>query len=81
MTPASALLFLIGWTALGVAAVVSWLYVAVHLTMSLGWFAGLIFMIGSLAAVVYWGNYVKVPFLFWLQLWAYADRMIFDRDR
>ena len=77
----SALLFLIGWTALAVAAVVSWLYVAVHLTMSLGWFAGLVFMLGSLAAFVYWENYVKVPFLFWLKLWRYADLMIRDRDR
>ena len=77
----SALLFLIGWTALGVAAVVSWLYVAVHLTMSLGWFAGALFMIGSLAAVIRWEDHVKVPFLFWLQLWQYADRMILDRDR
>lgn len=49
--------------------------------MSLGWFAGAMFMIGSLAAFVYWENYVKVPFLFWLRLWEYADRMILDRER
>ncbi|KKL12178.1 hypothetical protein LCGC14_2538360, partial [marine sediment metagenome] len=39
----SALLFLIGWTALAVAAVGTWFYVAVYLTMSLGWFAGALF--------------------------------------
>lgn len=75
----SALLLLIGWTALVLAAVGSWFYVAADLTMSLGWFAGGLFMIGSLAAFVYWENYVKMPFLFWLRVWEYADRMIRDR--
>lgn len=77
----SALLFMTGWMAIAVAAVVSWLYVAVHITISLGWFAGAIFMVGSLAAVVCWEDYVKMPFLFWLQLWQYADRILLDRNR
>ena len=77
----SALLFLIGWTALAVAGVGSWFYVTINLVMSLGWFAGAVFMIGSLASFVYWEGYVKAPFLFWLRAWQYADRMILDRDR
>ena len=77
----SALMFLIGWMALVLAAIGSWFYVAVNLTMSLGWFVGGLFMIGSLAAFVHWENYVKAPFLFWLAAWQYADRMILDRDR
>ena len=77
----SALVFLIGSMTLVVAAVGSWFYVAVNLTMDIGWFAGGAFMIGSLAAFVYWENYVKAPFLFWLRVWEYADRMILNRDR
>lgn len=77
----SALLFLIGWTALALAAVGSWFYLAVSVIMSLGWFAGLLFMVGSLLAVVRWQEYVKVPFILWLQAWNYADRMILDRYR
>ncbi len=77
----SALLLLIGWTALVVAAVGAWFYVVIHLTVSLGWFAGASAMIGSLAAFVHFEAYVKAPFLFWLQVWQYADRMILDRER
>lgn len=77
----SALCFLIGSMALVLAAVGTWFYLTINLIMSLGWFVGAIFMIGSLAALVYWENYVKAPFLFWLRLWQYADRMILDRDR
>ena len=43
----SALLFLIGWTALVVAAVGTWFYITVYAIMSLGWFAGLIIAVGS----------------------------------
>lgn len=77
----SALVFLIGWMALVLAAVGSWFYVAVGLTTSLGWVAGGLFLIASLAAFVHWGDYVKAPFLFWLRAWQYADRMILDRER
>ena len=77
----SALVFLIGWMALVLAAVGTWFYVAIGITTSLGWFAGGLFMICSLAAFVYWENYVKAPFLFWLRAWQYADRMILDRNR
>lgn len=77
----SALVFLIGWMALVVAAVGSWFYLTINLIQSLGWFAGALFMIGSLAAFVYWQNYVKAPFLFWLRAWEYADHKILDRGR
>lgn len=75
----SALLFLLGWTVLAVAAVGSWFYLTINVIMSLGWFVGAIFMIGSLLAVIRWQEYVKVPFLLWMQLWDYADRKILDR--
>ena len=77
----SALVFMIGWLALVLAAVGSWFYVTINLIMSLGWFVGAIFMIGSVLAVMYWQEYIKVPFILWLQAWQYADRMILDRDR
>ena len=77
----SALLMLIGWTAIVLAGVGSWFYVTIKLIMSLGWFAGLVFMLMSLAAFVHFDRYVKAPFLFWLRAWEYADRMILDRDR
>ena len=77
----SSLVFLIGWMALVLAAVGSWFYVAIQFTMSFGWFAGAIFAVGSVGAVVHWENYVKVPFLLWMQAWQYADRMILDRYR
>lgn len=77
----SALLFLIGWTAITVAAVGTWFYITVNVIMSLGWFVGTIFAIGSVLAIIHWQEYIKVPFLLWLQAWEYADRMILDRDR
>ncbi len=77
----SALLFLTGWTALVVAAVGTWFYITVHVITSLGWFLGLVVSVGSVAATIYWEEYVKVPFILWMQAWQYADRMILDRDR
>lgn len=77
----SALLLLLGWAALVLGAVVVWSYVAVTLTMSLGWFAGACFMVASLAAFVHFDAYAKAPFLFWLRVWEYADRMIVGSRR
>lgn len=75
----SAFLLLMGWTALVLAAVGAWLYVSVTLTMSIGWFSGALFLVVSLVAFVHFEAYVKAPFLFWLRVWEYADRMILDR--
>ena len=77
----SALLFMIGWAAIAIAGVGTWFYISINFIMSFGWFVGMIFSIASVLAIVYWENYVKVPFLLWLQLWEYADRMILHRNR
>jgi len=77
----SALLFLIGWTAIAVAAVGTWFYITINVIMSLGWFAVPIFAVGSVLATIRWEAYVKVPFILWMQAWEYADRIISDRDR
>ena len=63
----SGLLFLIGWTAIAVAAVGTWLYITVDVITSLGWFAGTIFAVGSVLATIHWQEYVKVPLFLWMK--------------
>ncbi len=75
----SGMVLIIGWMAMVLAAVGVWSYTAIELIMSLGWGAGVAFMVSSLAAFVHFDRYTKAPFVFWLRLWEYGDRMIVDR--
>ena len=39
------------------------------------------FAVGTVLATIRWQDYIKVPFMLWLQAWEYADKLILDRDR
>ena len=77
----SALILMIGCLVITLAALWAWLSIVMALVESLGWFAGAIFWVGTLAAFFYWNVEIKGPIMLWLKLWEYVDRIILDRDR
>ena len=77
----SALVFLVGWMAFVLAAVGTWFYTTINVIMSLGWFAGTVFAVGSVLATIHWQEHIKVPFILWMQAWQYADDLILNRNR
>lgn len=75
----SALVFLLGCLVMVAAAAVAWVTVIVMACVQWGWPFGAVLLVGSFFLMARYEAHLKAPWVWWCELWGWADNGLRER--
>lgn len=76
----AALVFMVGSLAYVFGGLYIWMLVTIETVQTLGWLAGIVLVVSSFVGLVYFQDSVRLPWVWWSEVWQWTDRMIVHKQ-